>query len=103
MAGEHAAERFHRLLPRSRPAERDRVHVPVAGALGLQTRRRFQFDDGLRERSEDIALLVWAFVRELEPTMGKRIESTPRRALDALVAYSWPATCASSGTWSSAR
>jgi len=44
----------------------------------------------LRERAEDIPLLVWAFVREFEVTMGKRIETIPRKTLDALVAYPWP-------------
>ena len=44
----------------------------------------------LRERQEDIPLLVWAFVREFEVTMGKRIETIPRKSLDALVAYPWP-------------
>ena len=44
----------------------------------------------LRERREDIPLLVWAFVREFEVTMGKRIESIPKKSLDALVAYEWP-------------
>ena len=44
----------------------------------------------LRERPEDIPLLVWAFVREFGSTMGKRVESISRKALDALAAYSWP-------------
>jgi len=44
----------------------------------------------LRERPDDIPLLVWAFVREFEATMGKRIESIPRKALESLVRYSWP-------------
>ncbi len=44
----------------------------------------------LRERPEDIPLLVWACVRELEATMGKRIESVPRKALESLVSYPWP-------------
>jgi transcriptional regulator with GAF, ATPase, and Fis domain len=44
----------------------------------------------LRERREDILPLVWAFVREFEATMGKRIETLPRKRADALVAYPWP-------------
>ena len=44
----------------------------------------------LRERSEDIPLLVWAFVREFEKKMGKRIESIPRRIMEALQRYAWP-------------
>jgi transcriptional regulator with GAF, ATPase, and Fis domain len=44
----------------------------------------------LRERREDIPLLVWAFVRELAPAMGKTIESVPRTVLEALQRHSWP-------------
>jgi hypothetical protein len=32
----------------------------------------------LRERPEDIPLLAWAFVREFEKKMGKRVESIPK-------------------------
>jgi len=44
----------------------------------------------LRERSEDIPLLVWALVREFERKMGKRVESIPKRSLEALQGYAWP-------------
>jgi transcriptional regulator with GAF, ATPase, and Fis domain len=44
----------------------------------------------LRERREDIPLLVWAFVKELAPAMGKKIESVPRTVLEALQRYDWP-------------
>jgi len=44
----------------------------------------------LRERPEDIPLLAWAFVREFEKKMGKRIESIPKRSLEALQRYAWP-------------
>ena len=44
----------------------------------------------LRERREDIPLLVWAFVREFQKRMGKEIESIPRKSIDALQAYPWP-------------
>jgi PAS domain S-box-containing protein len=44
----------------------------------------------LRERPEDIPLLAWAFIREFEKKMGKRIESIPRRVMDALQRYAWP-------------
>jgi PAS domain S-box-containing protein len=44
----------------------------------------------LRERSEDIPLLVWAVVREFEKKMGKRVESIPKRSLEALQRYAWP-------------
>jgi formate hydrogenlyase transcriptional activator len=44
----------------------------------------------LRERPEDIPLLVWAFVREFKKRMGKEIESIPRKSIDALQSYPWP-------------
>ena len=44
----------------------------------------------LRERREDIPLLVWAFVRELAPAMGKTIESVPQAVMEALQRYDWP-------------
>jgi transcriptional regulator with GAF, ATPase, and Fis domain len=44
----------------------------------------------LRERPEDIPLLVWAFVRQYEKKMGKRIEHIPRKSMEALQRYPWP-------------
>ncbi|HXZ44051.1 MAG TPA: sigma 54-interacting transcriptional regulator, partial [archaeon] len=44
----------------------------------------------LRERPEDIPLLVWSFVREFEKKMGKRIESIPKRIMVSLQQYPWP-------------
>jgi PAS domain S-box-containing protein len=44
----------------------------------------------LRERREDIPLLVWAFVREYERSMGKRIEKIKKTTMDLLCHYSWP-------------
>jgi PAS domain S-box-containing protein len=44
----------------------------------------------LRQRKEDIPLLVWTFVKEFSKKMGKRIESIPREAMEALQNYSWP-------------
>jgi formate hydrogenlyase transcriptional activator len=44
----------------------------------------------LRERTEDIPPLVWAFVNEFKETMGKRIESVSRKSLEALQRYPWP-------------
>ena len=44
----------------------------------------------LRERSEDIPLLVWTFVKEFQKKMGKEIESIPKRTMQALQSYSWP-------------
>jgi PAS domain S-box-containing protein len=44
----------------------------------------------LRERQEDIPMLVWAFVKEFEETMAKRIKSIPRKSMEALQHYPWP-------------
>jgi formate hydrogenlyase transcriptional activator len=44
----------------------------------------------LRERPEDIALLVWAFVKEFERKMGKRIDNIPQKTMDLLKSYEWP-------------
>jgi PAS domain S-box-containing protein len=44
----------------------------------------------LRERPEDIPLLVWAFITEFEKKVGKRIESIPKKNMEALQRYSWP-------------
>lgn len=44
----------------------------------------------LRERREDIPLMVQAFVKEFGITLGKRIESISRRSMDAVQQYSWP-------------
>jgi len=44
----------------------------------------------LRERPEDIPLLVWAFIREFEKKVGKRIDSIQRKSMEALQHYSWP-------------
>ena len=44
----------------------------------------------LRERGEDIPVLVWRFVEEFANTFGRRIESISRENMAALQAYSWP-------------
>ncbi len=44
----------------------------------------------LRERREDIPALVWTFVREFSEKMGKRIESIPKRTIEALCDHAWP-------------
>lgn len=44
----------------------------------------------LRERKEDIPLLVRAMVKELGKVFGKSIESIPKKNMDALECYSWP-------------
>ena len=44
----------------------------------------------LRERRDDIPLLVWAFVEIFSRRMGKKIDSIPRRTMEQLQQYSWP-------------
>jgi len=44
----------------------------------------------LRERRDDIPLLVRYFVRHYTARMGRRIRSVASNTMDALVAYSWP-------------
>src|SRR5580700_9647597 len=44
----------------------------------------------LRERREDIALLVSHFVEIFSRRMGKRIGAIPKEILDLFTAYSWP-------------
>jgi transcriptional regulator with GAF, ATPase, and Fis domain len=44
----------------------------------------------LRERREDIPLLVWYFVAKGQGKLGKTIERIPERAMARLTAYHWP-------------
>ncbi|MEJ2169253.1 MAG: sigma 54-interacting transcriptional regulator [Desulfobacterales bacterium] len=44
----------------------------------------------LRERPEDIPLLVWTFVRQYEKKMGKRIDHISRKNMEDLQHYPWP-------------
>jgi transcriptional regulator with GAF, ATPase, and Fis domain len=44
----------------------------------------------LRERPEDIPLMVRTFVKEFRKRMGKEIESVSRTTMQTLQAYSWP-------------
>jgi formate hydrogenlyase transcriptional activator len=44
----------------------------------------------LRDRPEDIPLLVRAFVKELGQAMSKTIDSIPRQTLEKLKQYAWP-------------
>ena len=44
----------------------------------------------LRERAEDIPLLVWTFLEEFSSRMGKKITQVPRKTMDALVRHPWP-------------
>jgi PAS domain S-box-containing protein len=44
----------------------------------------------LRERQEDIPLLIWAMVKEFSAVFGKTIERIPKKNMDALERYFWP-------------
>ena len=44
----------------------------------------------LRERAEDIPLLVWRFVEEFSKTFAKRIDTIDKDSLTALQHYAWP-------------
>jgi transcriptional regulator with GAF, ATPase, and Fis domain len=44
----------------------------------------------LRERREDIPLLVWTFIDEFSKSFGKTITSIAKESLAALDHYSWP-------------
>ena len=44
----------------------------------------------LRERPEDIPLLVWRFVEEFSKAFGKPIECISRANMAALQEYPWP-------------
>lgn len=44
----------------------------------------------LRERREDIPLLVWHFISQKQARMGKKIEQIPQATMDRLIAYQWP-------------
>ena len=44
----------------------------------------------LRDRGDDIPLLVWRFVEEFSKGFGKRIDAIDDRSMAALRQYSWP-------------
>jgi formate hydrogenlyase transcriptional activator len=44
----------------------------------------------LRERTEDIPMLVWRFVEEFSTAFGKRVESIPKDNIEMLQRYAWP-------------
>ena len=44
----------------------------------------------LRDRPEDIPLLVWTFMRELSQRMGRAFERIRKKDMDALQSYAWP-------------
>jgi len=44
----------------------------------------------LRERREDIPLLVWDWIHRRQNELDRHIERVPERAMEALVRYPWP-------------
>jgi formate hydrogenlyase transcriptional activator len=44
----------------------------------------------LRARREDIPLLVWSIIERRQPALGRRIDTVPKRVMDALMHYGWP-------------
>ncbi|MRR57276.1 MAG: GAF domain-containing protein [Deltaproteobacteria bacterium] len=44
----------------------------------------------LRDRIDDIPMLVWAFVHEFCEKMGKQVSKISKRDMEALQQYSWP-------------
>jgi formate hydrogenlyase transcriptional activator len=44
----------------------------------------------LRDRREDIALLVWAFIEEFAATLGRPIRAVSKESMEALERYPWP-------------
>ena len=44
----------------------------------------------LRERRQDIPLLVWAFVEEFSRTMGKTVRAVAKESMEMLEGYPWP-------------
>ncbi len=48
------------------------------------------YSPALRDRREDIPLLVQHFVDKLGARLGKRVATIPQKSFDALVSYHWP-------------
>jgi transcriptional regulator with GAF, ATPase, and Fis domain len=44
----------------------------------------------LRERRDDIPLLVWHFIQSRQRSLGRAVKRIPRAAMDALLGYDWP-------------
>ena len=44
----------------------------------------------LRDRREDIPLLVWSIIERRQTALGRRIDTVPKRVMDALMHYGWP-------------
>ena len=54
----------------------------------------------LRDRAEDIPLLVRHFVQHFARRMNRVIDTIPSETMEALVRYSWPEIFVSCRTWS---
>jgi transcriptional regulator with GAF, ATPase, and Fis domain len=44
----------------------------------------------LRERGEDIPLLVWTFAKQFGKALGKPVERIPQETMEGLMRYPWP-------------
>jgi len=44
----------------------------------------------LRERRDDIPLLVWFFIANLQTRLGKTFDTVPARVMNALITHDWP-------------
>jgi transcriptional regulator with GAF, ATPase, and Fis domain len=44
----------------------------------------------LRERTEDIPLLVWKIVQEFNTKMGRAVDAIPKATMERLQQYPWP-------------
>ncbi len=44
----------------------------------------------LRERRDDIPLLVWYFITMLQSRLGKKFDTVTQPTMDALISYAWP-------------
>ena len=44
----------------------------------------------LRERPEDVPVLVWAFIEDFCARMGKKITRVPQKTMDTLQRHTWP-------------
>jgi hypothetical protein len=44
----------------------------------------------LRERRDDIPLLVWRIINRRQGPLGRQVTGVPRQVMDTLVAYRWP-------------
>jgi formate hydrogenlyase transcriptional activator len=44
----------------------------------------------LRERREDIPLLVWSIIERRQSALGRHVDRIPKRVMDALAGYAWP-------------